>query len=185
MEAFHGNPAFRDKFIEGMEAHQKEDRLRQGSYGDLCEDGLWRGCTIACQLLTKDLLETGRSNRVKGNARGEIAEYLNIPYELTIFQDIVFENLDPRDAQQWSIDFLKAIRCGADLSAVWPRLVHWMFGGLRTTEDVQSKSPYFRAYNVSVMVKDYEKRRVLRYGEELPTIYEALAKKAIELVGAT
>lgn len=181
MEAFHGDSEFRERFIQGMVAHREEDRLRQGTYGEL-QEGLWRGCTIACQLLTKDLLEVGRATRTRGNARNEIAGYLDIPHELAVFQDVVFENLPAEEAQQWSIDFLCAIRCGADLSQVWPVLVHWMFGGLRSAPPDSSVN--FRAYNVGALIKDYEKRRTLRNDESIHQIYSGLAKKALELVAA-
>ena len=184
MQAFHSDRGFKDRFLRGMIEHRDSDRLQQGTYGEL-QDGLWRGCTIACQLLTKDLSEVGEPARVKGNARREIAEYLDIPYELAVFQDLVFEGLPPENAQQWAIDFLTAIRCGADLTNVWAALVDWMFGGLRN-KDVTPlpNTQYFRAYMVGSLLRDYETQRAIRHNEDSYQVYANLAKRALELVMA-
>lgn len=136
--AYHGDESLKARFLEQLALHQKEDRLRQGDYGNLravypvAGSVLrWKGCAVACSIrslflargleLTVDELDN-ISNGYRSHSL--LADKLGIPRELALLEDIIFEGFDIDDEAhlEWPMRFASAMRVGADLGKVWPTL---------------------------------------------------------------
>ena len=107
MQAFHNDPAIKQKYLNRVIAHQSADNLIHGTGW---EDG--KGCAIGCTLESYD--------------HGLYPIELGIPLMLAKLEDTIFEGLDNGEAQQWPIRFLDAITPGADLSTVGWKFLHWL-----------------------------------------------------------
>jgi hypothetical protein len=110
MIAYHGNPAIKSKYVRRIEAHRKADELIQGCTWE--SNGHQRGCAVGCCFHAYD------------HSRGPIE--IGVPEVLIRLQDAIFEGLSQSEAVLWPTAFLKAIKPGADLSLVWPRLAVWL-----------------------------------------------------------
>jgi hypothetical protein len=113
MLAYHGDAKLRAKLVREMKRHAKLDMLAQGETGD--HD---KGCTAACAIHSL----TGKW----AYDHSQLAELLNVPEVLTRLFDRIFEGLSADEAREFSQAWPKAIRAGADLSLVWPKLAVWL-----------------------------------------------------------
>ena len=113
--AFHGDPAIKRKYLARVRAHAKADEIIHGQYW---RDG--KGCAVGCTI------HSDRHAAYETN--------LGIPEQIAHLEDTIFENLPNGEAQKFPERFLKAIKPGADLSLVVPRLVVW--SGLDEKEGV-------------------------------------------------
>jgi hypothetical protein len=113
MLAYHGDAKLRAKLVREMKRHAKLDMLAQGAMGD--ND---KGCTAACAIHSL----TGEW----AYDHSQLAELLNVPEVLTRLFDRIFEGLSADEAREFSQAWPKAIRAGADLSLVWPKLAVWL-----------------------------------------------------------
>jgi hypothetical protein len=108
MNAYHNDPALKERTLEQMRAHQRADQIVQGHY--------WsneRGCAVGC--LTHD--PTG------GHAK--YPELWGIPEPLAYLEDTLFESLSVEESKGWPVRFLDAIPVGADLSRAWDKWQAW------------------------------------------------------------
>jgi hypothetical protein len=113
MLAYHGDAKLRAKLVREMKRHAKLDMLAQGETGD--HD---KGCTAACAIHSL----TGKW----AYDHSQLAELLNVPEVLTRLFDAIFEGLPTAEAKDFSQEWPGAIRAGADLSLVWPKLAVWL-----------------------------------------------------------
>jgi len=107
MQAFHNDPAIKQKYLDRVAAHRVADELIKGQ-GWL--EG--KGCAIGCTLEAYD--------------HSRYPTELGIPEMLAHIEDCIFEGLPNGDAQAWPERFLSAIEPGADLSLVGWKFLHWL-----------------------------------------------------------
>jgi hypothetical protein len=107
MQAFHGDPAIKQKYIVRVRAHRAADEI---IHGVGWQDG--KGCAIGCTLDNYD--------------HSRYPTELGIPEMLARLEDTIFEGLENGKAQEWPEQFLEAIRPGADLSLVGWKFIHWL-----------------------------------------------------------
>src|SRR5712664_416600 len=124
--AYHGEPATKHLYVQRMIAHRDADQLVQGRGW---ENG--KGCHIGCTLHNYDHRQYERE--------------LGVPIILARLFDRTFERLPKKEAGEFSINVLKAIPAGADLSLVWYQFAHWLLidpaeGVIRFAKTAQTKS---------------------------------------------
>lgn len=106
MQAYLNNPGLKKQTIAAMRQDIKADRLVKGHY--------WNGnngCFVGCV--------------IRGESPNKFEIQLGIPRVLARLADRIFESLDYDDSKKFSIDYLKAIMPGSDLSGVWDKLALW------------------------------------------------------------
>ena len=107
MNAFHGDPAIKAKYLARVAAHRAADELIRGTGWD----GR-RGCAVGCTLHAY-------------NHQAYESE-LGIPQMLAHLEDKIFERLPKELAMEWPHRFLSAAIPGADLSRVGWQFLHWL-----------------------------------------------------------
>ena len=96
MQAFHNDPAIKEKYLARVRAHAAADEIIHGKYW---EDG--KGCAVGCTVHS-------------GNHAAYETE-LGIPQWLARVEDRLFEGMTNGTSMTWPIRFLEAIPVGADL----------------------------------------------------------------------
>jgi hypothetical protein len=107
MIAYHGNPKVKSNILKQLRAHAKADEIVKGQYW---EDG--KGCAVGCT--------------VHGSLHAEYEPRFGIPQMLARLEDTIFEGLPNAEAKKWPIEFMSAIKPGADLSCVGWQFLHWL-----------------------------------------------------------
>ena len=107
LRAFHNKPTIKRTYLARVKAHAKADEIIHGTYW---EDG--KGCAVGCT--------------IHGSDHGKYETELGIPRILAKLEDVLFERMGNGHAKEFPLQFLSAIKVGADLSMVWPRFAHWM-----------------------------------------------------------
>ena len=107
MEAFHNNPSIKEYYITRLNEHYKADEIIQGQYW---ENG--KGCAVGCTI------HSGDHNKYELE--------LGIPTCLAYLQDTIFENVPNELAKEFPIQFLSAIKVGADLKNVSNLFMIWV-----------------------------------------------------------
>ncbi len=108
LKAYHGKPKIRDKYLRRVRAHRKADQIVQG-YG-YWSDG--KGCAVGCT--------------IHGESHAAYETELGIPQIVARLEDRIFEGLPKLKARDWPVRFLASIKCGADLSMIWPVFAEWL-----------------------------------------------------------
>jgi hypothetical protein len=108
-----------DQLFTEVAEHVAQDRIIQGTYGKLTENG-FRGCFIGC-------LAYSQSNVCDysdpTNVIRRVIERFNFTEPLLLIAENIFEALPANEAQQFFADFPAAVSTdGKDLSRV-----HWQF----------------------------------------------------------
>ena len=121
MQAFHNDPLIKEKYLTRVQAHYKADEIIQGQYW---ENG--KGCAVGCTIHSSN--------------HKEYESKLGIPKVIAYLQDTIFEKLPNELAKEFPIQFLSAIKVGADLKNVWNLFVIWQltnkkYGVLQYTND--------------------------------------------------
>ena len=111
---YHDDPKVKASLLRRIRAHERADRLTQGTYGSM--SGYWRGCAVSCSLATP-------SGRFDGEivTEGLHAEYpkqLGLPVWLAHLEDRIFEGLPQEEAMQWPRRFAEAIPVGVSLDGL-------------------------------------------------------------------
>lgn len=122
--SYHGDAAFKRRFVRLTDAHKRADRLQQGHYG-MGAGKEWKGCAVACSLRSLDKID-GKPERNLLDSHSDLSRRLGIPQTLAHLEDRIFEGLKTADAREWPSRFARAIPVGADLSGVWPRFALWL-----------------------------------------------------------
>ena len=129
--AFHGDPKMKAAIMASLAAHREADEIVQGKYW---ENG--KGCAVGCTL---DAVKQFEGKRAIEHGKHALYErYLGVPQILARLEDRIFEGLSNGAAKAWPERFTGAIRPGADLTMIWPRLALWLL-----TEELpqHAKSP--------------------------------------------
>lgn len=122
--AFHGKREIKDKYLARVRAHRKADQLVQGVYW---EQG--KGCGVGCT--------------IHSDLHAKYERLLGIPEELALMEDVIFERLPLEEAVNWPVQFLAAIRVGADLTEVPAQLGYWLLQCLLREVSAEVR-PYVR-----------------------------------------
>lgn len=107
--AYHGKAENKEAIIAQLIKHRDADQLIKGRYW---ENG--KGCAVGCT--------------IHGSDHFLYEKRFGIPEQLARLEDMIFEILPNRLAQNWPIRFMKAIRPGADLSRVNFAFMDWVLG---------------------------------------------------------
>jgi len=105
--AYHNDKKIRTKYLSRVKLHYKMDEIISGTYW---ENG--KGCAVGCT--------------IHGNEHARYETELGIPQTLARLEDRIFEGLANKDSKEWPIEFLAAIKVGADLSDVWNQFAIWL-----------------------------------------------------------
>ncbi len=108
LKAYHGDSKIRSKYLRRVRAHRKADQIVQ-NYG-YWQDG--KGCAVGCT--------------IHGSSHKAYETELGIPQIVARLEDRIFEGLPKALAREWPVRFLDSIKCGADLSMVWPAFAEWL-----------------------------------------------------------
>jgi len=111
MQAFHNDPAIKEKYLLRVRAHALADEITQGIYYEE-KNGKFRVCAVGCT--------------IHGNSHKAYEDELGIPQLLARLEDGIFEGLPLEHAKLWPEQFLAVIKVGADLSGVWPKFATWL-----------------------------------------------------------
>jgi hypothetical protein len=65
-------------------------------------------------------------SRVENGSYKTLEEEIGIPSLIAQLAEFIFEGLEYEKAKKFTTDFLEAIPVGADLSMVWPKLIHYV-----------------------------------------------------------
>ena len=119
--AYKGDKKVKAKYLARVKAHEKADEIVKGQYWQY-----GKGCAVGCT--------------IEGSDHRKYETELGIPIEIAYLEDTIFENLPNGEAKKFPAQFLSAIKVGADLSKVIPKIVIWQFEdkkhGLRTIKEV-------------------------------------------------
>ena len=107
MEAFHNDPSIKEKYLTRLNEHYQADEIIQGQYW---ENG--KGCAVGCTVHSSD------------HKNYELE--LGIPKNIAYLQDGIFESLPNKLAKKFPLQFLSAIKVGADLKNVNNLFTIWM-----------------------------------------------------------
>ena len=107
MEAFHNNPLIKEKYLTRVQAHYQADQIIKGKYW---ENG--KGCAVGCT--------------IHSHNHEEYESKLGIPENIAYLQDSIFESLPNNLAKEFPLQFLSAIKVGADLKNVSKLLMIWV-----------------------------------------------------------
>ena len=107
MEAFHNNPSIKEKYLNRVQEHYQADQIIKGEYW---QNG--KGCAVGCT--------------VHSNIHNKYESELGIPENIAHLQDTIFENLPNELAKEFPIQFLSAIKVGADLKNVSNLFTIWV-----------------------------------------------------------
>lgn len=108
MVAYHGDYKIKETYVLRMRWHLAADELLQ-------RFGYWRngkGCAVGCTIHASD-------------PRRYETE-LGIPQNIARLEDGIFEGLSEEDYKRWPLEFLEAIKPGADLTGVADLFIHWV-----------------------------------------------------------
>ena len=109
LQAYKNDDKLKVKTIAAMKADIKAERLVKGSYWN---NSRKNGCFVGCV--------------IRGSAHIKFETQLGIPQVLARIADNLFERMPYEDAKVFTVNFLKAIKVGADLSGVWLKYMHAM-----------------------------------------------------------
>ena len=107
MLAFLNKPSVKRTYLARVRAHAKADEIIHGTYW---ENG--KGCAVGCT--------------IHGSEHRKYETELGIPRILANLEDVLFERMANGHAKEFPLQFLSAIKVGADLSNVWNQFAHWM-----------------------------------------------------------
>jgi hypothetical protein len=107
MLAYHSDPKIKSTILKQLRAHAKADEIIKGQYWN---EG--KGCAVGCTLHSSD--------------HAEYESRFGIPLMLARLEDTIFEGLPNGRAQKWPIEFMAAIKPGADLSLVGWKFQYWL-----------------------------------------------------------
>lgn len=114
--AYNADEQLRSGLIEAVEEHRRCDQIIKGTYNRVVGNK-FHGCAVGCTI------DSYNHKRGANLSYGDHSAYeqFGIPQILAHLQDAIFEGLPDDLALDWPARFLKAIRCGADLSRVAPQ----------------------------------------------------------------
>ena len=107
MKAFHNDPLVKEYYFNRLNEHYQADEIIKGQYW---ENG--KGCAVGCTVHSS-------------NHKNYELE-LGIPKNIAHLQDSIFEKLPNELAKEFPLQFLSAIKVGADLKNVRNLFMIWL-----------------------------------------------------------
>lgn len=107
LTAYHGKQSEKDAILSQLRHHYDADELVKGQY--------WEGgkcCAVGCT--------------IHGSDHSQYQPRFGIPEMLARLEDCIFEGLQNGSAKEWPLQFMGAIKPGADLSRVGWQFLHWL-----------------------------------------------------------
>ena len=162
MQAFHNDPLIKEKYLTRLTAHYKSDEIIKGTYW---EDG--KGCAVGCT--------------IHSNYHKNYELELGIPKAIAHLQDRIFENLPNKLAKKFPLQFLSAIKVGADLKNVSKLFTIWVltdskYGVLQYVEDKKIVQDVADAISKDMVIPVSEEEWLkLKYNAHPASVYYAIA----------
>lgn len=119
MIAYHGNPKKKAAILKQLRAHAKADEIVKGVYW---ENG--KGCAVGCT--------------VHSSEHSAYESEFGIPRMLARLEDAIFEGLPNAKAKKWPIQFMSAIKPGADLHRVGWKFLYWLLTDERVNPSIKN-----------------------------------------------
>ena len=130
MKAFVDTEVTKEQLLANLERHAREDRFRSGFYwtadefergDDPAFAGEWKACAVGCTLIDyrPEMVKDETISHMRLHSEYEVL--FGIPADLAALEDLIFENLgfdDPDRLKEWPLQFVRAIKVGADLEKV-------------------------------------------------------------------
>ena len=107
MEAFHNNPLIKEYYFNRLNKHYQADEIVKGIYW---QNG--KGCAVGCT--------------IHSSSHKNYESELGIPENIANLQDRIFEQLPNKLAKEFPLQFLSAIKVGANLSKVSKLFTIWL-----------------------------------------------------------
>ena len=120
--AFNGSETFRQQMIDAADEHERLDHYMAGTYGD----GV-KACSVGCSVRSVNKIN---NKRILRGSHAGLAKNLGIPEFICRLQDTIFEGLPSALRPSFTGKLFRAIKAGADLSAVLPLFLLRVLGGL-------------------------------------------------------
>ncbi len=171
LRAFHGDPKIKKHYLDRVKMHAKADEIVHGQYW---QDG--KGCAVGCTIHSSN--------------HAAYEKEMGIPRTLARLEDGIFESLANGDSKKWPVQFLSAIKPGADLGMVWPQFAVWLltdkeWGAIKYARtDSQRKAiqdvadAYQRVIDRKDSIEDWFKLRAAAYAAAAAAAYDAVAADA-------
>ena len=175
MKAFHNDPLIKEYYFNRLNKHYQADEVVKGQY--------WangKGCAVGCTIHSSD--------------HNKYESELGIPKNIAYLQDSIFESLPNKLAKQFPLEFLSAIKVGADLKNVKNLFTIWLltdqkYGVLQYAKDkkiVQDIADAFSRDMVSpVPSKEWEELKynaTAAYSDSKYDVYSAYSAAAYSVV---
>ena len=162
MQAFHNDPLIKEKYLTRLNEHYKSDEIIKGTYW---EDG--KGCAVGCT--------------IHSNYHKNYELELGIPKNIAHLQDRIFEGLPNKLAKKFPLQFLSAIKVGADLKNVNNLFTIWVltdekYGVLQYAKDKKIVQDVADAFAKDMVIPVSEEEWLkLKYDAHPAAAYYAVA----------
>lgn len=164
MQAFLNQASVKRTYLARVKAHAKADEIIHGTYW---ENG--KGCAVGCT--------------IHGNEHSRYETELGIPRILARLEDVLFERMANGHAKEFPLQFLSAIKVGADLSNVWNQYAHWMlldpeYGVIRFAKHEKTKASIERVGKMYGLAANGENQTKQEWRADAASAYAAAAASA-------
>ena len=102
-----------DFLIDSAKEHQKLDEYQRGNIGCVEEDGIFRGCSVACTVYDYEMYIGGDIYDIKYYNfynHDYLSEILEVPEWVCHLQEAFFENISESKLKTFNVDFLKLLK---------------------------------------------------------------------------
>jgi hypothetical protein len=140
---YHGDPAFKARFLEEIGKHEQADALVQGTYGNM--NGHFRGCAVGCSLNSLNVIQ-GKPATEQIGIHARYPTELGWPLWLAHLEDGIFENLPLEQAKTWPRRLSDAVPVGVTVpDRVLAQILRWClvsepYGCIHATDDAGMKA---------------------------------------------
>src|ERR1700688_2215079 len=107
----------KDDFIAEIKSHMEKDLFIKGTYKEIDSKNSFKGCAVGCSIQSIKNINKDHSLYEK---------YLGIPIWLAKIEDSIFEGLPFDLSKEWPLRFSMAIKVGANLNRILPKILIWI-----------------------------------------------------------
>ena len=140
LKAFNSDKKLKADMVAEVLNHQKQDRIIKGQYGIAGFD--FKGCAVGCSIHSYNL-RYGKN--IETNNHSAYQTELGIPESLARLEDYLFETMPNDKAMKWPVEFMKAIKPGANLSMVAPKFIAGTLRDVVKNKDVKGDKAVVKA----------------------------------------
>ena len=98
-----------DFLIDSAKEHQKLDEYQRGNIGCFEEDGIFRGCSVACTVYDYEMY-IGSDEKCEFYDHYYLSDVLEVPRWVCHLQDSFFENVSRKKLKTFNVDFLTLMK---------------------------------------------------------------------------